>query len=188
MPAYLLAKARGPQQHAGLLGSACSHCQHEHLASHAGGPRACAHDLLGCECDPLMYQVDDPDPCGRGTTHGQHFFSGGFPFIKSNAGGSLLRRDVLGQQRGPVASPNVVARPLDPSRQLIYPKFSDTFVEPLRPQFTAMPASDAVAGMEHDAHGDHQREGQQSGVSGAVNFMRSARLVCSSSPQVLGSD
>lgn len=81
-------------------------------------------------------------PCGDvgldSTRHERHNFSGGFPFLNSAVGGSWIRRDLMGEQRGPVASPNVVvARPLDPSRQRVYPALSRSYVEPLRVQGAA---------------------------------------------------
>jgi hypothetical protein len=152
LPSLDLNTMPGAAQHVDLARSACTRYQHEHVGDSLASRRPSARGVMASADDPLMHSMEDPNPRSHGTLPGCHFFSGGFPFIKSSVGGSLLQRDVLGQQRGPVASPNVVARPLDPSRQRVYPMFSDTLVEPLRPRFMDMPTIVGLAQTQQASH------------------------------------
>jgi hypothetical protein len=145
--------------------------QHQYMASAADFATASPDD-------PLMTHVAGAHESSMFMPNASHPVMGASSCRNTHAAGAnAVQRDVIGQQRGPVASPNVNAQPFDISRHNVYASAGQDFPPLMSPSdgagsFGVMSQAGAGFGAA-GAEGEHQdvTAGVHSGyVSSCIDF------------------
>lgn len=145
-----------------------------HSSAAAGKGQAAGHAQLAAD-DPLMTRI----AASEGTQRGRR----SEPLAIANAhaaGANAVQRDIVGSMpRGPVASPNVAARPFDTSRHNMYAGSSLDALMGTSPQLGSMglDVAPVAAPAAADAAGETGIQGVTTCLQHSLSYVHAAVLV-----------